>query len=387
MSCHAGDGFDPEFQLLLACSRMPADRTLVRTLCSQIKNWGKVIEYAQWHELTPIVGHALTSNSDALPSTTLEHFANNLHETARQNLFLSGELLRIMQALTEENIRAIPYKGPALAICAHRNLALRNFCDLDILVAEKNVPRTLKVMLALGYEPEYRMTPAQEAKYLRSACEYNFLRRDEGVQVEIHWDIVPDPFRLAFDFDRLWSRTHDVPLGGRQLRILSPEDTLLVLGVHGFKHMWDRLKWVCDIAILLSSSDQLDWSYLFDEADRIRTSRAILVALYLANDLFGSTLSGDVLTRLSHDARARSIGRRIARSYSEGPTPYLEARLLSMRVYSGFRDRATYLSRTLFNPSVEELVWAPERRVSTRRALRFLHVAGKTITNLCKVES
>jgi hypothetical protein len=51
--------FDAEFRLLLACSKLPADGVLVCQLASQVENWEKVLKYAEWHELTPLICHAL----------------------------------------------------------------------------------------------------------------------------------------------------------------------------------------------------------------------------------------------------------------------------------------------------------------------------------------
>ena len=75
------------------------------------------------------------------------------------------------------------------------------------------------------------------------------------------------------------------PIGSSRLRVLSPEDAVLVLSIHGFKHLWSCLKWVCDISTLLSSSGDLDWSYILDEANRIGAMRVLLVALFLANEM------------------------------------------------------------------------------------------------------
>ena len=380
MFCRAWHGYDPELQLLLACSQIPADQVLIRNLCGQVNDWQRVIAYASWHELTSIAGYSLISYSDALPPVTFHHFTNNLYRTARQNLFLCGELLRIVHALSAKNIRAIPYKGPLPAICGHGNLALRNFCDLDILVAQNDVPQALEVMLSLGYEAEYRMTAAQEARYLRAACEYNFFRKEQGVQVEIHWDIVPRQFRLRFDFDRLWSRTHVISLGGDRLRMLSREDSLLALAVHGFKHMWERLKWVCDIAILLSIPGELDWGYLVGEADRIGALSIVLLALSLANQLLGSSLSESIQARISRGSAFAVISNEILRTYtSRTPITRLKAAWLTLRTFSGLGNRASYIRRLLLDPSVEESVWEPERSMNAMRSRRVLQLARRAI--------
>ena len=263
MLSETGSDHSVEFRLLLACSKLPTDEALVRNLASQVQDWEKFLSYAECHEMTPLICHSLIDSA----LFTLFRYVSSISRrksarTHRRICLLTAELLRIMRALLAENIRAIPYKGPVLAASAYGTLAARGFCDLDILVAETDVRRTLGIMSELGYRAEYNLTPAQEAKYFRNTCEYNFLHESKHTQVEIHWQIVPAKLGLTFDFDRLWSRTRFLPIGNSQLPILSPEDTLLVLSVHGFKHLWTSLKWVCDIAAVISSPEELDWTYV-----------------------------------------------------------------------------------------------------------------------------
>jgi hypothetical protein len=375
--------FDAEFRLLLACSKLPADGVLVRHLAGQIENWERVLKYAEWHELTPLVCRTLIDSACSLTSATSEHLVREVRQNTQKNLLLTAELLRIMRALLAENIRAIPYKGPVLAASTYGNLAMRGFCDLDIIVPETDVPRALRIMPGLGYRAEYCFTPAQEARYRRSTCEYNFLHEGNWVQVEIHWQVVPPKLSLRFEFDRLWSRATFLPIGSSQLRVLSPEDALLVLSVHGFKHLWSCLKWVCDVATVVSSPEELDWTYVVSEADRIGATRIVLVAMSLANRMCQSRLPDPIRLRLSRDPVASSIAGEIVSSYSPGGSmSRMKAQLLMLKAYSGLRHRATYLARTLLDPPTEEAVRTPERSIGVMRTQRVFHVTRQAISDV-----
>lgn len=377
--------FDSEFRLLLACSKLHADRVLISNLASEVEDWEKLLRYAEWHELTPLVCHALIESGCSLPSGTFAHLADNARQNTKKNLLLTAELLRIMRALGGKKIRAIPYKGPVLAACSYGNLAARGFCDLDILVAEPDVQRAMSGMRELGYEGEYSFTTAQETRYLRSACEYNFVHPRNQVQAEIHWQVVPVQLGLAVEFNRLWSRTRLLPIGGVQLQVLSPEDAVLVHSIHGFKHLWSCLKWVCDIATLVSSSGDVDWSYVLAEADRIGAGRVVLVSLFLANEMFQSRLPDPISLQLSSDPVAASIAREIIYSYAPGASvSRLKARLLTARAYSGFRRRATYVARNLLDPATEEVLRTPERPMALMRSQRVFHIAREAIADFCK---
>jgi len=379
MSGENATALDVEFRLLLACSGKHADRGLIQSLVGQTKDWGKVVRYAQWHGLTQQLCQGLEDASCPLASPVSELVKSSIWQIAQQNL-LTVELLRVMRALVAETIPAIPYKGPVLAATTYGNLAMRGFCDLDILVSEKDVRRALKIMPELGYRAEYSLTPAQEARYLSSTCEYNFLHESSQARVEIHWQVIPPRFGLIFEFDRLWSRARFVTIGSSQLPVLSPEDALLVLSVHGFKHLWECLKWVCDVANLLSPPKELDWTYIVREADRIGAMRVVLVAVYLANQMCQSCVPDPIRLRLSRDPAAASIARQIVSSYSFGSSmSRIKARLLMLRAYSGFRHRATYFARSLLDPTMEELIRAPERSMGVMRAQQVFNVARQAI--------
>jgi len=387
MSGETATAFDVEFRLLLACSGKHADRGMILSLLGQTTDWENLVRYAQRHGLTPQLCQRLEEVGLPLTSPVSELVKSNIRQIARQNLLLTAELLRIIRAFVGENIPAIPYKGPVLAATTYGDLAMRGFCDLDVLVSEKDLSRALRIMPGLGYRPEYSLTPAQEARYLSSTCEYNFLNESSQARAEIHWQVIPPKFGLTFEFDRLWHRARFLSIGGSRLPVLSPEDGLLVLSVHGFKHLWDCLKWVCDIANLLSPPEELDWAYIVREADRIGAMRVVLIALSLANQIFQSCLPDPIRLRLSRDPAAVSIAREIVNSYALGCSmSRMKARLLMLRAYTGFGDRATHVARSLLDPTMEELIRAPERSMVVMRTQQAFHVARQVVVHFSKAQ-
>src|SRR3712207_8653927 len=51
--------------------------------------------------------------------------------------------------------------------------------------------------------------------------------------------------------------------------------SLLILCVHGTKHIWGRLSWICDVAELLRTQPDMDWEYVLDrKSTRLNSSHA-----------------------------------------------------------------------------------------------------------------
>src|SRR5204863_6282428 len=93
-----------------------------------------------------------------------------------------------------------------------------------------------------------------------------------------------------FDVDELWTRQSAGQLGTVQIAQPAPEDMLLALCVHGAKHLWERLAWLCDIAGLIEQHPELNWARLIAKARATGSERMLLLGLSLAADLFGLEL-------------------------------------------------------------------------------------------------
>ena len=82
--------FDAEFRLVLACSKLPADVVLIRRLASQVENWEKVLKYAERHELTPLICHALMDSGCLLPSAMSERLASDARRNDAEESIIDG---------------------------------------------------------------------------------------------------------------------------------------------------------------------------------------------------------------------------------------------------------------------------------------------------------
>src|SRR5258706_1019192 len=165
----------------------------------------------------------------------------------KTSLFLTGELLKVLEFLEKDGIQPIPFKGPTLALRAYGDVGLRQCGDLDILVHRKVVPRLREILITRGFMPKPELTIGQEAALLRFDCAYNF-DNEQGVVLDVHWSLVERHSSFAFDPGPFWDRLETATMGGKELLTLSTEDLLLILCLHGFTHVSERLGWICDFA-------------------------------------------------------------------------------------------------------------------------------------------
>jgi len=341
----------PEAGLLLCCARtcLPAEAIArIRTLLQEDIDWPYLLRTARSHGMMPLLyWHLNATCPERIPKATLDQLREHFHDNAQRNLFLTGELVTLLKLLEARDILAVPYKGPVLSAAAYGNLALRQFRDLDILVRKRDALTAKDLLIAQGYRPSVHITQAQEPAYLRSQYEYEFLRADGKVVVELHWGVTPRSFSFSPDFDRLWERLQPVSLAGTTVWTFAPEDVLLMLCVHGSKHCWARLEWICSIALLVGAYEKIDWEQLMVEAGTLGSQRMLMLGLVLASDLLGAVLPAEVLRMAQADRTVEALKELVQQRLflERKPSGLFESALFHLKARERPRDRIRYCLR------------------------------------------
>jgi hypothetical protein len=328
--------------------------------------------------------HLAAVAADAVPAGPLARLHAAFEANVRRNLFLTGELLKLLAAFEAEGIPAIPYKGPVLASTVYGHLALRVFTDLDVIVPRRDVRRAAQVLAAQRYRylPQAELTRAQQAVFLRFPCALPFARDDGRGLVDLHWDLAPRSFAFRFTPERLRRRLGRARLAGVTVPAIAPEDLLLILCVHNAKHLWERLSWLCDVSELIAGQPELDWDRLLGEARELGVERMVLLGLLLAQELLGAVLPPAVARRARGDRAAVALGREIAadlfRPRAGSLPPFAEMRFC-VRARERLRDKARLLVRSALTPTVTEvaLLPLPAALAPLYYPLRPLRLAGK----------
>ena len=308
-------GTRPETELLLWFARRCKDSERaeeIRALLQQDIDWTYLLQTALRHGMIPLLYWQLNATfPQDVPKVIMDKLRKYFNANALRNLFLTGVLLKLLNLLKAHGILAIPFKGPALASSVYGNLWLRTFSDLDILVHKQDVLRAKELLVSIGYLPEYRLTSAQEAAYLQSHCDYDFNRNYGYVRLEIHWNIIPRYFTLALDPECLWERLVPISLNGEEVLTLFPDDLLLILCIHGAKHLWERLGWICDVAQLIRVHHGIEWERVMELAGSLGIKRMFFLGLFLASNLLGATLPEEVMQRVEADPAVKRLAAQV----------------------------------------------------------------------------
>jgi len=284
----------PEHELLLYCSCTcikSQDVERISLLLKQGMHWDYLVETARQQGVMPLLYWNLSNTfPDAMPDMLLSQLRTSFEKNAASNLCLTGELLNLLHLFQENAIPAIPFKGPILTTSVYGNLALRQFCDLDILVREQDVEHAEELLVVQGYRLISDLLWQKQ-----------WVNVDTGVNVDLHQAVAPKDFPLLLDFETLWERLEPVSVNGETVLSLSTEDLLLILCTNVARDCWQnrgRLIQICDIAELLRVHSEIDWHQLLEQSRRLGCERMLLLSLLLAQELFGIRLPEEVLLRM-----------------------------------------------------------------------------------------
>jgi hypothetical protein len=342
---------DREVELLIHCARASleperAERT--RALATAELNWDRLLKLAQRNGLAPVLYHHLGRIcATSVPARPLEVLRDHFQKNTALSLLRTGELVRLLGSLNDHGIQAIPYKGPTLAVTLYGHLALRQFCDLDILVRKSDVWNASALIEAQGFDPHFRIPETKRAAFVRLGYVQLF-RRDAGrTLVELHWGIAPRFFAVPFDMDAVWRRLEPMSLQGATVWTPCPEDLLLMLCVHGAKDHWEKLEWVASLAEMLRREGDVDWERVWLRSREMHCQALLAFGLLLAHGLYDVPLPRQAAA-LCRTRRLRALaGDVVQRFWADDVPPRTFARQVAfhLRLKDTYADRVRHCVR------------------------------------------
>ncbi|HKP72844.1 MAG TPA: nucleotidyltransferase family protein [Pyrinomonadaceae bacterium] len=351
----------PEIELLVCCARVRLGdgraARLRQLLFEGTLDWEFILRFAENHSLIPLLYlHLNAQGAEKVPPAVFARLRDQSRKISALNVYLSGELRRLLKLFAAHGIDAIPYKGPALASLAYGSIALRHFGDLDILVRKRDVLRVKELLVAEGYALQPPLNEVQQSMMLRTQCNLPFTRDAHRMIVEIHWEVSARLFSLPLGGESLWRRSRQTTFEGMTVSALAPEDLLLSLCVHGAKHQWERLSWITDIAQLLEVLHDLDWPYLLEHARASGSERMLLLGLFVAHDLLDAPVPARVKEMFEADAEIGLLARQVYAKLFEGEraggmSGYF---LFQLKARPRLRDKFNYC-RYAVSPTEEDL--------------------------------
>lgn len=294
-----------EFELMFLCARMMVDATAetrIQALVQQV-DWNSLILAAHQHRVLPLLCRSLDRVArESVPESVMQQLRSAFHGNARRNLFLTRELLQVMDLFRVHDIPCIPYKGPVLSSMVYGDVSLRQFGDLDVIVLVKDVLRAKALLVSRGYRPQKQMSDEELLAFTRTEKEIALLRDDIGINIELHWGVTADRHPIRIPADLLWKDLRACSVAGQSVPTPGYEDLLVILCVHGTRHRWERLGWLCDVAEIVRRQPDLDWNRAIENAVELGARRVLFLGVVLARELLGAEPPAQVVRLMREDS-------------------------------------------------------------------------------------
>jgi hypothetical protein len=356
-------------------------RAKIRSLLGEDLDWAYVLEMSRAHGVSSLICFNLEVNApDLVPQEIRKVFKARFKVNADRNLFLTQELLRLVQEFRKSGIGMIPFKGPLLAITAYGNVALREFLDLDILVQKKDLCRARELLARRDYLS--RASQFTES-YLTSQLGCEHIRADGRVAVELHWSLVQKWLGFHVNLEAIWAAPQQIMVGPVPVPVLPADITVLYLCAHGTKHCWNRLLWVVDVAEVLRARPELKWGRLLTLAESSGCQRTLFIGIHLAKILLGASIPEHVWVRVMQDKSAVLLARNLGEQMFLPPNEAARNRLgwgrdrFHLRTKERWSEKFVYLcqmARFVVQPSDKDRHW-----IHLPRQLNWLYLVLRPI--------
>lgn len=344
-------------------------------------DWSEFLRLAEHHGVLPLAARNLIGCGRELPREIEQSLRSGYEANLRRSLWFTAELGRIAEHFEREHLRAVPYKGPALAQSLYGDPGLRSFSDLDFLVSSADFERARQALAEIGYQTTTEFVPAVERLWLKTGYERSFDGAAGKNLVELQWALLPKFYGVDFDVSDLLARAGRAVVGGCEVPSLFPEDSLLVLSLHAAKHLWTRLIWVADIAETLRTQP-VDYSQVRGRASALGIARMLGVSFWLVKNVLRAELPEPAEEMITTDPQVPILGAEFAERLARGAVYDFESTeyfrlILKLRERRG--DRWRYLWRLIWTPGTSDVaaVRLPEKLFPLYRVVRISRLMRK----------
>lgn len=301
-----------QLRCLIVCCQEEPGSDEIDLLLNTIHHLGTAtcINWAQQHGILPMLYQTvkdISTKEHAIDNTNLDLLKQSYLHTARNNMFMSAELLRLAKLFETNGLEMMVFKGPALAQEGYGDITLREFGDLDILVKKADRFKIVQLLMEEGYIPEIELKTETKVYFYDTVNVLGLYHPKTNLLIEVHWELLSKTYAIDWKEESLWQRKHSLLLNRQTVWTLSAEDHLLYLCIHGAKHLFERLEWINDINRFIRSHPGIDWDILWEQATKQRTKRMLLLGLNMANKVCKTPLPSRIQMHLEKDPKVEAL--------------------------------------------------------------------------------
>jgi len=259
-----------------------------------------LIEAAVRHRILLLLGWTLRAAGRLhdSPPEFVETFQRAERAAVIEDVVRHTELVHVLEELSAAGVRALLFKGAALAHRHYPAPYLRVRADTDLLVPTTDLPMLERVLGGLGY-----VRPAETSGRLVSyQCHYYKIDR-HGIAhaLDVHWKISNvQVLADRFSWEELWRGRVGVDALGSSAVSADDAHALLLALIHRAGHHpgSHNLLWVYDLHVLASRLRPEETTQVQEMAAARGLRQVAAEGLALARDRFGNRVADALIDAL-----------------------------------------------------------------------------------------
>lgn len=310
------EAFSPVERLLILSLKEERNEEERRVVCSLYEQLGDdtVHQAAVINKVVPMVAHGLI---DSVPSGALIDQWRVAHSDIENKLTaFIVELDRLAEVCHLRSIRIVAIENGGIARGVQKCRGCFASSDIEILINPEQLGIFEQILVEEGYERRSRERCASEKadQWDRDIRGWdNYCKQLPGGHyfwLNVQWRAVLRrwvPMEIGLETRDLLARSVPIEDVTSRVRILSPEDNLLVCALHVASHSYVRgigLRLQLDVDRLIRNVD-LDWDLFHELVSRHRAAELVFPALAIPTSIFGTPTPKRVFSLLIASGQKR----------------------------------------------------------------------------------
>jgi hypothetical protein len=233
---------------------------------------------------------------------------------------------------------------------AYGDVVSRQYCDLDVLVQKEEIFK-IENLLKNKYKRALKLTSSQEDIWIKYAHDLS-LTNQNGINIEFHWSMFDSNHPINLLKINFFKHSIKTIINNQNINTISNEKFLVYLCIHGSKHLYERIEWVCDIDRFIKTQ-KVDWDIVEDIIKNDNSKKFFLLGLFLTKILFNTDLGKNYENHF--DNEYESIRSHIFDTWNGKQKSDNKNNMKYMlKLFVSKTDKLKYLNKIYFKPTFTE---------------------------------
>ncbi len=308
----------PEELVLLYSSRTklsPDIQEKLAVLLERDLDWQWIKDKSIVHGVVPLLDHTLGRNEFLnVPGEIRQWLRQVRMVNLIRNLRIRDEKDKLLSLLADNSITAVPFKGTDLAANVYGDISYRQVTDIDLFIRKNDALRVNKLLKRSGYIVSRNMNGESDP----DVPFLGFYNADKKIHIDMQWEIYANSISFGYIKNDFWDRIIENSVNGQKRWQFADVDLFMLLCLHGTRHQWSHLKWLCDITEFVHHNKDMEWPWIIKTARDNYTVRILSICLILAREMMCCRWADKVLDIISPDGMSRYLSRKIIDGYFSG---------------------------------------------------------------------